>query len=81
MCKSVLHRFQQGQVALHGMNVTQHEYCIEANLNDDTNDVDLKLLVCNDAALMYARNYHRIRYTVLPICMYDAHHTHPTISN
>lgn len=70
MCKSVFYRFQQGQVSLDDTNVTQHEYCIEGNWNDATNDVDLKLLVCSDAAVMYTHNYHSIRYTVLPICMY-----------
>lgn len=49
------------------MIVTHRKYCIEASLNDDTNDVDLKLLVCNDA--VHKPNYHSIRYTILPICM------------
>lgn len=51
------------------MNVTQDKYCVEANLNEDKYDVDLKLLVCNDVVAQYTPNYHSIRYTILPICM------------
>lgn len=66
----MFYRFQQGQVLLRGMSVIQHEYCIEVNSNNATNNTELKLLVCNDAMVMLTRNYHSIRYTVLPICMF-----------
>lgn len=48
--------------------ITQDKYCFEANLDDDKIHVKLNLLVCNDVAL--TPNYHSIRYTILPICMY-----------